>query len=288
MSDFVEIVEVGPRDGLQNEDANISVEDKIELIDKLSTCGFNRIEVGSFVSPKWVPQMADSDLVIKGLNLNKSISYSALTPNLKGLEDAIEAKVNEVAIFASASESFSKANINCSIKESIDRIYPIMILAQENQLPVRGYVSCVTDCPFEGSVKPENVEVVANRLLDLGCYEVSLGETLGRAGQQKIINLLEHILQKIPAEKLAGHFHDTQDVAIDNIKVALEYGLRTFDSSVGGLGGCPYAPGASGNVATEKLVSFLKKYGYQTKVNEERINFVASLVKNLLKNKQII
>ena len=204
------------------------------------------------------------------------------------MEDAIEAKVNEVAIFASASESFSKANINCSIKESIDRIYPIMILAQENQLPVRGYVSCVTDCPFEGSVKPENVEVVANRLLDLGCYEVSLGETLGRAGQQKIINLLEHILQKIPAEKLAGHFHDTQDVAIDNIKVALEYGLRTFDSSVGGLGGCPYAPGASGNVATEKLVSFLKKYGYQTKVNEERINFVASFVKNLLKNKQII
>ena len=283
--DLVEIVEVGPRDGLQNELKKISVEGKIQLVDKLSKCGFDRIEVGSFVSSKWVPQMADSDLVFKGLARNNSISYSALTPNLMGLEKAISCGVNEVAIFASASESFSKANINCSIKESIERIVPLIKLAKEHSLPVRGYVSCVTDCPFEGLMKPKSVQVVASTLVDLGCYEVSLGETLGGASPQQVEILLENILKYIPAQKLAGHFHDTKEMALENIRVALDYGLRIFDSSVGGLGGCPYAPGASGNVATEAVVKLLKKLGYQTKLDEECIKSVALFAKNLIKNK---
>ncbi|MDE2693680.1 MAG: hydroxymethylglutaryl-CoA lyase [Paracoccaceae bacterium] len=285
--DLVEIVEVGPRDGLQNELKKISVEEKIQLIDKLSKCGFDRIEVASFVSSKWVPQMADSDLVFKGLTRNDTISYSALTPNLMGLEKAILCQVNEVAIFASASESFSNANINCSIKESIERFVPLMKLAKEYSLPVRGYVSCVTDCPFEGLILPKSVQTVASRLLDLGCYEVSLGETLGGASQQQVEVLLESILKYIPTNKLAGHFHDTKEMALENIRVALDYGLRTFDSSVGGLGGCPYAPGASGNVATEAVVKLLKKLGYQTKLDEECINSVALFAKNLIKNKDI-
>ena len=282
MHDLVEIVEVGPRDGLQNESKNISVKDKILLIDKLSNCGFNRIEVASFVSPKWIPQMADCDLVLNGLTRNESISYSALTPNLMGLEKALLSQVNEVAIFASASESFSKANINCSIKESIERFVPLMKLAKEHSLPVRGYVSCVTDCPYEGFVRPERVQTVASRLIDLGCYEVSLGETLGGASQQQIEMLLENILKYIPVEQLAGHFHDTKEFALENIKVALDYGLRTFDASVGGLGGCPYAPGASGNVATEVVVKLLKELGYRTKLDEESINSVASFAKSLI------
>jgi len=285
--DLVEIVEVGPRDGLQNELKKISVEEKIQLIDKLSKCGFDRIEVASFVSSKWVPQMADSDLVFKGLTRNDTISYSALTPNLMGLEKAILCQVNEVAIFASASESFSNANINCSIKESIERFVPLMKLAKEYSLPVRGYVSCVTDCPFEGLILPKSVQTVASRLLDLGCYEVSLGETLGGASQQQVEVLLESILKYIPTNKLAGHFHDTKEMALENIRVALDYGLRTFDSSVGGLGGCPYAPGASGNVATEAVVKLLKKLGYQKKLDEECINSVALFAKNLIKNKDI-
>jgi hydroxymethylglutaryl-CoA lyase len=285
--DLVEIVEVGPRDGLQNELKKISVEEKIQLIDKLSKCGFDRIEVASFVSSKWVPQMADSDLVFKGLTRNDTISYSALTPNLMGLEKAILCQVNEVAIFASASESFSNANINCSIKESIERFVPLMKLAKEYSLPVRGYVSCVTDCPFEGLILPKSVQTVASRLLDLGCYEVSLGETLGGASQQQVEVLLESILKYIPTNKLAGHFHDTKEMALENIRVALDYGLRTFDSSVGGLGGCPYAPGASGNVATEAVVKLLKKLGYQTKLDEECINSVALFAKNLIKNQDI-
>ena len=285
--DLVEIVEVGPRDGLQNELKKISVEEKIQLIDKLSKCGFDRIEVASFVSSKWVPQMADSDLVFKGLTRNDTISYSALTPNLMGLEKAILCQVNEVAIFASASESFSNANINCSIKESIERFVPLMKLAKEYSLPVRGYVSCVTDCPFEGLILPKSVQTVASRLLDLGCYEVSLGETLGGASQQQVEVLLESILKYIPTNKLAGHFHDTKEMALENIRVALDYGLRTFDSSVGGLGGCPYAPGASGNVATEAVVKLLKKLGYQTKLDEECINSVALFAKNLIKYQDI-
>ena len=285
--DLVEIVEVGPRDGLQNELKKISVEEKIQLIDKLSKCGFDRIEVASFVSSKWVPQMADSDLVFRGLTRNDTISYSALTPNLMGLEKAILCQVNEVAIFASASESFSNANINCSIKESIERFVPLMKLAKEYSLPVRGYVSCVTDCPFEGLILPKSVQTVASRLLDLGCYEVSLGETLGGASQQQVEVLLESILKYIPTNKLAGHFHDTKEMALENIRVALDYGLRTFDSSVGGLGGCPYAPGASGNVATEAVVKLLKKLGYQTKLDEECINSVALFAKNLIKNQDI-
>ena len=287
MHDLVEVVEVGPRDGLQNELKKISVDEKIQLIDKLSKCGFDRIEVASFVSSKWVPQMADSDLVFKGLTRNDTISYSALTPNLMGLEKAILCQVNEVAIFASASESFSNANINCSIKESIERFVPLMKLAKEYSLPVRGYVSCVTDCPFEGLILPKSVQTVASRLLDLGCYEVSLGETLGGASQQQVEVLLESILKYIPTNKLAGHFHDTKEMALENIRVALDYGLRTFDSSVGGLGGCPYAPGASGNVATEAVVKLLKKLGYQTKLDEECINSVALFAKNLIKNKDI-
>ncbi|WP_282119177.1 hydroxymethylglutaryl-CoA lyase [Ruegeria atlantica] len=264
MGERVEIFEVGPRDGLQNEKREIAVVDKVALVDCLSKAGFNRIEVASFVSPKWVRQMAGSADVLAGIKRADGVRYGALTPNMQGYEDALAAKADEIAVFASASEGFSKANINATIEESIDRFAPILEAARHIDLPVRGYVSCVTDCPFDGPTPPEKVAEVADRLFSLGCYEVSLGDTIGQGTPDTIAHMLLAVRERVPMTRLAGHFHDTNGRAIDNIDAALALGVRVFDSAVGGLGGCPYAPGAAGNVATEAVVAHLERLGYQT------------------------
>ena len=257
MPDHVRIFEVGPRDGLQNQKRIISTQDKIKLVDLLSNCGLSHIETTSFVSPKWVPQMADAAAVMKGISRRKGTKYTALTPNLRGYEAAIDAGVDEVAIFGSASEGFSQKNINCSIEESFLRFEPIIMQAKIDKCNVRGYISCITDCPYDGKIKPEQVVKVALRLLDMGCYEISLGDTIGAATPEKTSDLLSSMLNCIPVEALAGHFHDTNDRALENIQVCLDFGVRTFDSAVGGLGGCPYAEGAKGNVDTVSVVKML-------------------------------
>ena len=281
MSDFVTIFEMGPRDGLQNEKKHISTSDKIKLVDMLSDCGFKKIEVTSFVSPKWVPQMADAAQVLAGIVRRENISYAALTPNLRGYEGARAAKTNEVAIFASASEGFSQKNINCSIAESIERFKPVLEAAKADGMPVRGYVSCVTDCPYDGPTAPEAVVRVATQLLDLGCYEISLGDTIGAAAPETTSLMLEAVLALVPANKLAGHFHDTKGRAIDNIEVCLGYGIRTFDAAVGGLGGCPYAPGAKGNVATEAVVEMLVAKGFTTGIDAGKLSKASSFALSL-------
>jgi hydroxymethylglutaryl-CoA lyase len=281
MSERAEIVEVGPRDGLQNEKRIIPAEAKIALVDRLSACGFSRIEVTSFVNPKRVPQMADAAEVLAGIARDPAIRYAALTPNLRGLEAAREARAEEVAVFASASEGFSQANIGCSIAESMERFVPLMAAAKETGLPVRGYVSCVTHCPYDGKVDPEAVADVAARLLEMGCYEISLGETLGRALPEDTDAMLDAVLARVPAEKLAGHFHDTLGRALDNVEVCLERGLRVFDASIGGLGGCPFAPGAAGNVATEALALMLEDRGYETGLDAKRLAETAAFAKEL-------
>ncbi|MEC9197981.1 MAG: hydroxymethylglutaryl-CoA lyase [Pseudomonadota bacterium] len=260
----VEIFEVGPRDGLQNEPRPIPLEEKLALIDLLSQAGFRRIEVASFVSPKWVPQMADSGEVLAGITRAAGVRYAALTPNMKGLERAIAARADEVAIFASASEGFSKSNLNCSIEESFERFAPLAEAAKAAGLPVRGYVSCATDCPFDGAIAPEAVAAVAGRLWAMGCYEVSVADTIGRGTAEAVGAMLDAVLCEVPASGLAGHFHDTGGQALQNIGVSLEKGLRVFDAAVGGLGGCPYAPGAAGNVATEAVADYLAAAGYET------------------------
>lgn len=260
----VTIYEVGPRDGLQNEKAIIDTADKVALIDSLSKTGLTKIEATSFVSPKWVPQMGDAQEVMANIERHTSVDYAVLTPNLKGLEGALKAKADEVAIFASASEGFSQKNINCSIKESIDRFRPVAKLAIQEGLKLRGYVSCIVECPYDGAVDPQAVSDVVNQLFDLGCYEVSLGDTIGKASPQSISKLLDALLPKIEVTKLAGHFHDTSGNAIANVDIALKYGLRTFDSAIGGLGGCPYAPGAKGNVSTIQLVEHLHNTNWKT------------------------
>ncbi len=264
MAEHVEIFEVGPRDGLQNEARQIPTSDKIALVDCLSRAGFRRIECASFVSPKWVPQMADSGEVLAGITRAAGVSYAALTPNMQGLERAIAAKADEVAIFGSASEGFSKANINATIAESLERFAPVAKAAQEAGLPVRGYVSCVVECPYDGAVAPDSVARVVSALRDMGCYEVSLGDTIGRGEPEAVGTMLDVVLQDMPAARLAGHFHDTSGRALENIEVSLERGLRVFDAAVGGLGGCPYAPGAAGNVATEAVHDRLIALGYET------------------------
>lgn len=261
------VYEVGPRDGLQNEKIIIPTAQKIALIDALSRVGFRKIEATSFVSPKWVPQLADASDVMSGIARVPNVQFSALTPNLKGFERAIDAGVDEVAIFASASETFSQKNINCSIEESLARFVPILKRAKTENIPVRGYVSCIVKCPYEGDIKPQAVANVAAKLLVMGCYEISLGDTIGAGSPETITSLLEEVIRHIPAVKLAGHFHDTHDNAIQNVRVALDYGLRTFDSAVGGLGGCPYAPGAKGNLSTSVLVNMLKDEGWQSGLN---------------------
>ncbi len=264
MDKRVTIYEVGPRDGLQNEPGFVPTANKIALIDLLSETGLTRIEATSFVSPKWVPQMADGAEVMAGIRRGSGIRYAALTPNIRGFEAARAAGVNEVAIFGAASESFSQKNINCSIAESFERFTPIAEAARAAGLPLRGYVSCVVACPYEGPVTPEAVERVTAALLELGCCEVSLGDTIGHGTPETVDRLLAHLNRSIGPERLAGHFHDTNGRALDNVEVALGHGLRTFDSAIGGLGGCPYAPGAKGNVSTLPLVRRLAKGGWET------------------------
>ncbi|MCC5954935.1 MAG: hydroxymethylglutaryl-CoA lyase [Natronohydrobacter sp.] len=260
----VEIFEVGPRDGLQNEARLIPATEKVALIDCLSRAGFRRIEVASFVSPKWVPQMATSAEVLGQIMRAPGVRYAALAPNLRGLEDAITARADEVAVFGSASEGFSRANLNCSVAESLARFAPVMEAARTAGLPVRGYISCVTDCPFDGPTPPEAVARLASRLRDMGCYEISLGDTIGRGTPDSIAAMLRAVLADVPPEMLAGHYHDTGGRALANIEVSLEHGLRVFDAAVGGLGGCPYAPEASGNVATEAVHEWLIGMGWTT------------------------
>lgn len=264
MTERAEIFEVGPRDGLQNEARPIPTAGKIALIDLLSRAGFRRIEVASFVSPRWVPQMADSAAVLAGIARAPGVRYAALVPNMKGFEAAIAARADEIAVFASASEGFSRANLNCSIAESLERFRPVMEAAAGIGLPVRGYVSCVTDCPFDGPTPPASVARVAAALAGMGAYEVSLGDTIGHGRPETIRAMLQAVLAELPANRLAGHYHDTGGRALANIEVSLDLGLRVFDAAVGGLGGCPYAPGAPGNVATEAVAARLAELGLAT------------------------
>ncbi|WP_220815203.1 hydroxymethylglutaryl-CoA lyase [Pseudomonas paralcaligenes] len=267
----VRLVEVGPRDGLQNEKQPISVADKVRLTDDLSAAGLGYIEVGSFVSPKWVPQMAGSAEVFACIQYKPGVVYGALTPNLKGFEAAVEAGVKEVAVFAAASEAFSQRNINCSIAESLERFVPVMEAAKANNITVRGYVSCVLGCPYEGEVAPEQVAAVARELFAMGCYEVSLGDTIGTGTAGKTRAMFEVVGRDIPRDKLAGHFHDTYGQALANIYASLQEGIAVFDSSVAGLGGCPYAKGATGNVATEDVLYLLQGLGIHTGIDMERL-----------------
>ena len=264
----VNIVEVGARDGLQNE-SPVSTQAKIRLIDLLSDTGLTHIEAGSFVSPKWVPQMADSLDVMKKITRRHNVTYSALTPNVQGFEKALEAGATQVAIFTSSSEGFCQHNINCSIADSLTRFEPVMELAAKHDIPVRGYLSCVADCPYDGPTKPEQVARVANLLMELGCYEVSLGDTIGTGTPIRIAKMLEAVQVKVPTNKLAVHFHDTWGQALANIYQALTMGINTIDSSVAGLGGCPYAHGASGNVATEDVLYLCQGLGIETGVDLE-------------------
>lgn len=267
----VSIVEVGARDGLQNETSIVTVEDKIAFINLLSETGLKRIEAGSFVSPKWVPQMADSGNVFTGINKAESIAYSALTPNVKGLDAAIEAGVTEVAVFGAASESFSQKNINCSIAESLQKFEPVIEKANAHNIRVRGYVSCVMGCPYEGEISPSAVAKVSKQLRDMGCYEISLGDTIGTGTPSATQHLLDSVLAVLSVKDIAVHFHDTYGQALVNIYTALQYQVATIDSAVAGLGGCPYAKGASGNVATEDVLYMLNGMGIATDIDMQKL-----------------
>jgi hydroxymethylglutaryl-CoA lyase len=281
MDNFVTIFEMSPRDGLQNEKKFISTNDKVKFIDKLSLCGFKKIETSSFVSSRWVPQLADASEVFINIKRNKNIKYTALTPNEIGLHNAIKSKVDEIAIFAAASETFSQKNINCDIKTSLLRFKPLVVEALKKKIPVRGYISCVSHCPYEDTVDPKKVAQIAKQLIEMGCYEISLGDTTGKGSPDQTIKILNECLTFTTPDKLAGHFHDTFKNALDNIRVCLDHGIRTFDSSVGGLGGCPYSPGSKGNVATEKVNELLLSLGYETKLNTKRINECAEIALKL-------
>ena len=281
MPDAVEIFEMGPRDGLQNEKRLIPAAEKIALVDMLSRAGFRRIEVTSFVSPKWVPQMADAAEVMAGITRAPGISYAVLTPNMKGYEGARAANASEIAIFASASEGFSRANLNCTIAESLERLGHVAAAARADGVPVRGYVSVVTDCPFDGPTPPASVARVAAALRDAGCYEISLGDTIGQGRPETIDAMLAAVLGELPADRLAGHYHDTAGRALDNIDASLARGLRVFDAAVGGLGGCPYAPGAKGNVATEKVAAHLERLGHRTGLDMGVISEAAKYAKGV-------
>jgi hydroxymethylglutaryl-CoA lyase len=262
----VKLVEVGPRDGLQNESAIVATEVKLGLIRRLAESGLAHIEATAFVSPKRVPQMADHDAVMRGVPRRAGLSYSALTPNLVGFKAAMAAGVDEVAVFGAASETFSQKNIHCSIAESLQRFDAVMRAARERGVPVRGYVSCVLGCPYEGAVAPEAVAAVASALHEMGCHEISLGDTIGVGTPGLTVAMLEAVVQRVPVERLAGHFHDTYGQALANVYAALQLGVAVFDASVAGLGGCPYAPGASGNLATEDLLYMLDGLGIDTGV----------------------
>jgi hydroxymethylglutaryl-CoA lyase len=263
----VRLVEVGPRDGLQNEPREVPTAIKVELIERLAEAGLPAVEATAFVSPKWIPQMADHTEVLERIRRKSGVSYPVLTPNLKGYEAARAAGATEVAVFGAASEAFSKKNINCSIAESLDRFQPIVSEARKHGIAVRGYVSCVLGCPYQGEVKPAEVARVAGALYDMGCYEVSLGDTIGVGTPGRTKAMIEACAARVPLAKLAGHYHDTYGQALANIYASLQSGLRTFDASVAGLGGCPYAAGASGNVATEDVVYLLHGMGHETGVD---------------------
>ena len=267
MSEFVKIVEVGPRDGLQNEKTPLNLEQRKAFILDLMQTGLKSIEVGSCVSAKWVPQMAESDALFAQLPQDPNIQFSLLTPNLKGFESALAVGCKEVAVFTAASESFTRKNINCSIDESLEKFADVMAAAKANDIKVRGYVSCMVDCPYEGAIDPQQVVKVSKRLLDMGCYEVSLGETIGTATPDRVKKVWDACLAELDSQVLAGHFHNTYGMAIANIYQSLNQGIRVFDSSIAGLGGCPYAKGASGNVATEDLYYLLSSMGFETGIN---------------------
>ncbi len=266
LPESVNIVEVGPRDGLQGE-VIVDVNTKVKLINQLSTSGLKHIESGAFVSPRSVPQMADSEMVFAQIEREPSVIYSALIPNLKGFEHAQQSLVNEVAIFTSVSETFCQQNINCSIEQSIERFKPILQQAKQNQIPVRGYLSCVIDCPFEGAMKPKQVAKLTRQLIELGCYQVSLGDTIGTGTPLRVKAMINAVAEEVPVDLVAVHFHDTWDQASSNIYQALCLGIHTIDSSVAGLGGCPYAPGAAGNVATEDVIYLCHGLGVETGVD---------------------
>ena len=276
------IVEVGPRDGLQNEPGEVSTAVKVELIERLADAGLSSVEATAFVSPKWVPQMADHTEVLERIRRKPGVSYPVLTPNLKGFEAARAAGATEVAIFGAASETFSRKNINCSIAESLDRFRPVAETARKNNVKVRGYVSCVLGCPYEGDVAPQRVAEVAGELYDMGCYEISLGDTIGTGTPGKTKAMIEACARRVPLEKLAGHYHDTYGQALANIYASLEAGVRTFDASVAGLGGCPYAAGASGNVATEDVIYMLDGLGIRTGVDLDRLIDIGQWICGLL------
>jgi hydroxymethylglutaryl-CoA lyase len=280
LPDQVTIVEVGPRDGLQNENKLVPLDVKLQLINQLAAAGLQVIETTSFVSPKWVPQMADAFQLMQKLQRKKDVRYPVLTPNLKGFESAIQAGAREVAIFAAASETFSKKNINCSINESMDRFEPIMARAGELNIPVRGYVSCVMGCPYEGQVSPAAVVDVASRLYQMGCYEISLGDTIGVGNPKLARQLIHKVSEKIPVENLAAHFHDTYGQALANILAVLQLGIKTVDSAVSGLGGCPFAKGASGNVATEDVVYMLHGMGIETGISLPELMDAGTMISN--------
>lgn len=274
MKNVVNIVEVGARDGLQNERRILTVKEKLEFVKRLSKTGLKHIEFGAFVSPRWIPQMEGSDILAKNLakNKTKNIEFSALVPNMIGFEKAVKYNVSHIAIFAAASETFSKKNINCTIEESFERFAPVMKAAKKHKIKVRGYLSTVFACPFEGKISEAKVVELSKRLIDIGCYEVSLGDTIGVATPKQVESLLMRTKKaKIPLNKVAMHFHDTRGTALANVLKSLDLGVRTFDSSVGGLGGCPYAPGALGNLATEDLVYMLDGMGFKTGVDLKKL-----------------
>jgi len=279
----VRIVDVGPRDGLQNEPGELPTALKLELIERLADAGLPAVEATAFVSPKWVPQMADHTEVLERLRRKPGVDYPVLTPNLKGFEAARAAGATQVAVFGAASEAFSRKNINCSIAESLQRFEPVVTAARQSNIKVRGYVSCVLGCPYEGEVRPTKVAEVAGALYDMGCYEVSLGDTIGVGTPAKTKAMVEACAQRVPVAKLAGHYHDTYGQALANIYASLEAGVRTFDSSIAGLGGCPYAAGASGNVATEDVVYMLHGLGVETGVDLDRLVDVGDWICGVLK-----
>lgn len=287
MSDYVKIVEVGPRDGLQNEKQALSIEQRLSFINDLIDAGLKSIEVGSCVSAKWVPQMAQSDELFKLLPQRNDLNLSLLTPNLKGFEVALAVGCKEVAVFTAASESFTRKNINCSIDESLERFAEIFKAAQANNVRVRGYVSCIVDCPYEGAIDPKQVVNVVKQLHDMGCYEISLGETIGTATPDRVQKVWQACLAELDSKILAGHFHNTYGMAIANIYQSLQQGIRVFDSSLAGLGGCPYAKGSSGNVATEDLYYLLSHIGYETGINLEKLMLASQNINQTLNRKNL-
>ena len=281
----ITIVEVGARDGLQNESVTVPVETKLVLIELLADAGISVIEATSFVSPKWVPQMADAAELMQRLIPRENVRYPVLTPNLKGFEKALASGAKEVAIFGAASESFSQKNINCSIDESLQRFQPVIDAAKQHNIPVRAYVSCVMGCPYEGDISVDAVANVADKLFRMGCYEISLGDTIGTGTAAATERLIQTVSQKVPTGKLAVHFHDTYGQALANILVAIKLGISTIDSAISGLGGCPYAKGASGNVATEDVVYMLNGMNIKTGIDLNKLIIASEMISNKLDRK---